>query len=178
MNSFISLLRGVNVTGYNKLLMADLKSLYESLDFKNVVTYLQSGNVVCDSNQKDASTLSSIIEMQIKKTFDLNVSVLIRNKNDLQGIITSNPFIKRKEDPTKLHVTFLHSLPTDLQKLSALPDGPDECVVINKEIFLFCPNGYGRTKLSNNFFENKLNVIATTRNWNTVNALYKLVSER
>ena len=180
MNTFISMLRGINVSGHNIISMSDLKKLYQSLDFKNVVTYVQSGNVIFDTTKKDASKLSSLIETQIKKSFNLSVSVLIRDKNDLQRIISGNPFIKRKKDPIKLYITFLQSSPApfDFNKLPLPSTESDEFILIDKEIFIFCPNGYGRTKLNNNFFEKKLNLISTTRNWNTVNALYKLASEK
>jgi uncharacterized protein (DUF1697 family) len=174
MNTYISMLRGINVTGHNKISMIELKKFYESLDFQNVVTYIQSGNVIFDSKLKDPSKLSSPIELNLKKTFDLDVSVILRNKNDIQQIIETNPFIKRNEDPSKLHVTFLHAPPSDLHKLSSFTIDSDEFIIVNKEIFLFCTNGYGRTKFTNNFFESKLNLTATTRNWNTVNALYKI----
>ena len=180
MNIFISMLRGINVSGHNKISMADLKNLYESLGFQNVVTYVQSGNVVFDSDKQDASKLSALIESQIKKSFDLSVSVLLRDKNDLQRIISGNPFVKRKKDPIKLYVTFLQTSPPtfDFNILPLPSSESDEFIIIDKEIFIFCPNGYGRTKLNNNFFEKKLNLIATTRNWNTVNALFKLARDR
>jgi uncharacterized protein (DUF1697 family) len=178
MNTFISMLRGVNVSGHNKISMSDLKSLYLSLGFQNVVTYVQSGNVIFDGKQNDTASLSITIESQIKKSFGYDVPVLIRNKNDFHSILNNNPFIARKKDSSQLYVTFLQSPPSNLQKLSSLPKVPDEFIIIDKEIFLFCPNGYGRTKLNNNFFENKLNEIATTRNWNSVKALYELAIKR
>jgi uncharacterized protein (DUF1697 family) len=177
MNTYISMLRGINVTGYNKISMADLKKLYESLDLQNVVTYIQSGNVIFDSKQKDFK-LPALIELNIKKTFDLNVSVILRTGNDLESIILNNPFIKRKEDPSKLHITFLNSPPSDLRRFSLPQNECDEFIIFDREIFLFCPNGYGKTKFTNNFFESKLNLTSTTRNWNTVNALYKISSTR
>jgi uncharacterized protein (DUF1697 family) len=160
--------------------MSDLKKLYESLDFKNVVTYVQSGNVIFDSPKQDALKISALIESQIKKTFNFSVPVVIRDKNDLRRIISDNPFIKRKKDPVNLYVTFLQTTPVPYDfNTSSLPSNEsDEFIIKDKEIFLFCPNGYGRTKLNNNFFEKKLNLSATTRNWNSVNVLFKLVSER
>jgi uncharacterized protein (DUF1697 family) len=106
--------------------------------------------------------------------------VVIRDKNDLRRIISDNPFIKRKKDPVNLYVTFLQTTPVPYDfNTSSLPSNEsDEFIIKDKEIFLFCPNGYGRTKLNNNFFEKKLNLSATTRNWNSVNVLFKLVSER
>jgi uncharacterized protein (DUF1697 family) len=180
MNTYISMLRGINVSGHNIISMANLKNLYESLNFKNVVTYVQSVNVIFNSDKQDASRISSLIETQIKKSFDLSVSVLLRDKDDLQRIISGNPFIKRKKDPIKLYVTFLHTSPPpfDFHKLPLPSNESDEFIIVDKEIFIFCTNGYGRTKLNNNFFEKKLKVIATTRNWNSVNALYQLADKR
>jgi uncharacterized protein (DUF1697 family) len=178
MNTYISMLRGINVSGHNKISMPELKNLYESLDFQNVVTYIQSGNVIFNSKQKEISKLSSLIETELKKRFDIDASCILRNKNDLLRIITNNPFIQRNEDSSKLHVTFLNAPPSDLRKLSPPQNECDEFIIIDKEIYLFCPNGYGRTKFTNNFFENRLNLTATTRNWNTVNALYKIACDR
>jgi len=180
MNTFISILRGINVSGHNIISMKDLKNLYESLDFRNVLTYVQSGNVIFQSTTHDAFKLASLIETQIKKSFGFSVPVIIRNKSEFQRIISDNPFVKRKEDPSKLHVTFLNTspLPSDLNKLSTPTNETDEFIIKDKEIFIFCPNGYGRTKLNNTFFEKKLNLTATTRNWNTVNALFDLTSEK
>jgi uncharacterized protein (DUF1697 family) len=179
MNTYISMLRGINVSGHKNISMPDLKKLYESLGFQKVITYVQSGNVIFDTKKQDTSKLSSLIESQIKKSFDLSVPVIIRNKNNFQLIITSNPFVKRKKDPIKLYVTFLQSSPApfDLNKLPLPSSETDEFIIVDNEIFISCPNGYGRTKLNNNFFEKKLNVIATTRNWNTVTTLFKLASE-
>jgi uncharacterized protein (DUF1697 family) len=180
MNTYISMLRGINVSGHNMISMPDLIKLYESLDFQNVVTYVQSGNVIFDSTIKDIPKLSSQIESHIKKTFNFSVPVIIRHKDDLRLIISGNPFIKRKKEPINLYVTFLQSTPPpfDFKTLPPSTNSSDEFIIKNKEIFLFCPNGYGRTKLNNNFFEKKLNLNATTRNWNSVNALFKLASER
>src|SRR5665647_2210851 len=145
MNRYISMLRGINVSGYNKISMTDLKNLYESIDFRNVVTYGLSGNVIFNSTKQDVLKLSYQIETKLKKSFDLSVPVLLRNKDDLQRIISDNPFVKRNEDPAKLHVTFLltPSTPSDLNILSSPPNERDEFIILNKEIFLFCLNGYG-----------------------------------
>ena len=180
MNTFISMLRGINVGGQKKIRMTELKSLYESLDLVNVKTYVQSGNVVFDSTEQDASKLAELIEAQIEQFFGYSVSVFIRDVKDFERIIASNPFLnERNEDLAKLHVTFLYSSPLGL-KLSdlAVPNNEgDEFFVGDKEIYLFCPKGYGRTKLSNNYFERKLKVAATTRNWKTVNVLHKMAME-
>jgi uncharacterized protein (DUF1697 family) len=181
MNTFISMLRGINVSGQKKIRMVELRDLYESLNLVDVETYLQSGNVVFDSTEGDASKLAELIEAQIEKAFGYAVPVFIRDADDFQRIIEGNPFLKkRNEDPTKLYVTFLYRSPSEsrLNNL-AIPNGEAaEFSIGDKEISLFCPNGYGRTKLSKSFFERKLGVPATTRNWKTVNALHKMASER
>ena len=179
MKRFISLLRGINVSGQKKIKMANLKSLYESLDLVNVRTYIQSGNVIFESAAQDATKLAGLIEAQIERVFGYAVSVFIRDSQDFQRIVHSNPFLSdRDEGPAKLYVTFLYS-PPDESKLSnlAVPDNESgKFIVGDREIFLFFPDGYGRTKLSNNFFERKLGVPATTRNWKTVNTLHKMTS--
>jgi uncharacterized protein (DUF1697 family) len=181
MNTFISMLRGINVSGQKKIRMVDLRALYESLNLVDVETYLQSGNVVFDSTEGDASKLAELVEAQIEKTFGYAVPVLIRDPSDFLRIINGNPFLnERNEDSARLYVTFLYRSPSESTVSDlAIPTGEAaEFAIGDKEIFLFCPNGYGRTKLSNNFFERKLDVPATTRNWKTVNALFKMASER
>lgn len=181
MNTFISLLRGINVSGQKTIRMADLKNLYESLNLARVETYVQSGNVVFDSPEPDAAKLAHLIEAQIEQTFGYAVSVFLRDAHDFERIIASNPFLtQRKEDPASLHVTFLYRPPagSKVDALTSPSNESDEFLLGEHEIFLFCPHGYGRTKLSNNFFERKLNVAATTRNWKTVKALHQMVNER
>jgi uncharacterized protein (DUF1697 family) len=98
----------------------------------------------------------------------------LRTPDELRQIIKDNPFMQEKGiDASKLDVTFLSAVPAEsgLKKVSGLPSGPDKFVIVNREVYLYCPNGYGGTKLSNDFFERKLDVAATTRNWKTVNAL-------
>ena len=149
-NPYISMLRGINVSGQKIIRMEELASLYESLGFKNVRTYVQSGNVLFDSPLTDGTKLTRLIADRIK------------------------PFLKERGiDPARLYVTFLSEVP-DLEALNLLrtvKDEHDEFRIAPKEVYLHCPDGYGRTKLSNNFFEKTLKVAATTRNWNTVKAL-------
>jgi len=180
MHTFISMLRGINVSGQKKIRMAELSSLYESLGLARVQTYVQSGNVVFATPEPNGSKLAQLIEAEIEQTFGFAVSVFMRDNHDFQRIIDRNPFLgDRNEDPAKLHVTFLYRRPdeSEWRNLSIPDDEADEFSVGEQEIFLFCPNGYGRTKFSNNFFERKLKVPATTRNWKTVTALAKLATE-
>ena len=180
MNTFISMLRGINVSGQKKIKMEELKALYESLNLKSVKTYIQSGNVIFECSHSNISELTNKIEKIIKQTFGFSVTVIIRTKNEFKHLIDNNPFYgERKEDITKLHVTFLADIPShsSLSVMNELEDKSDQLAIAGKDIYLFCPNGYARTKLTNSYFEKILNVSATTRNWKTVNKLYDLVKE-
>jgi len=175
------MLRGINVSGQKKIQMVELRKMYVSLNLANVETYLQSGNVVFDSIEQDSSKLGESIEEQIEQSFGYAVPVFIRDTNDFQRIVERNPFLNQKnKDLSKLHVTFLYTSPSEskLSNLSIHKNDPDEFSIADREIFLFCPNGYGRTKLSNSFLERKLYIRATTRNWKTVNALHNMAKQR
>ena len=177
MKTYISMIRGINVSGQKKIKMNELKLLYESLNFQNVVTYIQSGNIIFEQTDSEYSVLSKNIEEKILGAFGFNVTVFIRTVNDLKKIFKNNPFLKkREEDINKLHVTFLSHKPSQslTGEIDILKYKPDEFQFNENEIYLFCPNGYGRTKLSNNFFERKLKVSATTRNWKTINKLIEI----
>jgi len=178
MQTYISLLRGINVSGQKKIRMADLKSLYESLSLEGIQTYVQSGNVVFNSTEQDTTKLRKAIEAGIEKAYGFSVPVLVHTTDDFRRIIESHPFAG--EEPVRVLVTFLYEHPegSKWNDLNHYKDKVDEFALGEQEIFLFCPGGYGKSKLSNSFFENKLRVIATTRNWKTVNALYEMASER
>lgn len=179
MQTYICLLRGVNVSGKNLIKMDALKQLFLNLGCVNIATYIQSGNVIFTSKDKDVLKLKSEIYDKINEEFGLNIPILIIPKKELESAITNNIFQKnRSEDITKLHVTFMSQQPqaTDIAQIMAVNYGEDEFIIIDKCIYLFCPNGYGNTKLTNTFFEKKLNVSCTTRNWKTVNELLKLAN--
>ena len=181
MKAFISMLRGINVGGQKTIRMEELRSLYEELGFNHVRTYVQSGNVVFNSPVQEAAKLAERIEAQIEQSYGFSVPVFMREANDLERILANNPFLKgRNKDQSKLHVTFLYKAPAgiDWSNLNIQHDEADEFSIGEQEIYLFCPNGYGKTKLSNAAFERKLNMLMTTRNWNTVNALYSMAVER
>jgi len=179
MQTFISILRGINVSGQKKILMADLKLLYEGLKFSDVKTYIQSGNVSFKTKEKLSDVeLAGKIEKAIYKKYSFEVPVIIRNEDELIKITSSNPFLKKKGiDIKKLHVTFLSQIPgkAEIDNISEVDYSPDRFAINGKEIYLHIPESYGETKLSNNFFEKKLKVKATTRNWNTVNQLLEMI---
>lgn len=176
---YIALLRGINVGGKNKIKMIDLKNIFEALLFKNVKTYIQSGNVSFDYDSINTIKLSDHIEKNMGKKFieslGFFVPIIIRTEEELKNIINNNPFADEPNiDLDKVHVTFMADIPQpDLVSILDIKTESNERFSINsREVYLYCPNGYGRTKLNNSMFEKKLNVTATTRNWKTINNIF------
>jgi uncharacterized protein (DUF1697 family) len=156
MQTFISIVRGINVSGQKKILMADLKLLYDGLSFKNISTYIQSGNVIFSASTKLANQkLAEKIEEAISKKYNFKVPVIIRKIEEIESICRANPFLKNKAINTeKLHVTFLSEIPNkeDLKSVEKIDYSPDHFRIIGTEIFIYCPESYGETKVSNSFF--------------------------
>jgi len=176
MKKFIALLRGINVSGQKKIKMIELKSLFEDLGFHCVVTYIQSGNVVFSSKEKSSEKLEAKISSTIKNKFGFDVKVIVVSPEEIEYILKNNPFIKKKEDIDKLCITFLSETPSVeyIKQFAAISYSPEEYFIEGKHIYLFLPNGFGKAKLNNNLFENKLKVVGTSRNWKTVKALSEL----
>ena len=176
MQTYISMLRGINVSGSKKIKMVELKSLYEKLKFKEVQTFIQSGNVIFKSSKSETTIIKTIYD-GLKKEWNYDVTIILKTPTELKNIIAKNPFLKGHDVNVKnLYFTFLESTP-DKTLLTAIKDftsNNDEFVIKGKEVYVLCPDGYGTTKLHNNFFERKLKVGATTRNWNSLNKMYLL----
>jgi uncharacterized protein (DUF1697 family) len=177
--TYVALLRGINLGARNKISMADLRALFADLGHEEVATHVQSGNVIFKSRGGKPADLVRAIEKRIKSDLGLDVTVLLRSKGQLGKIHAGNPFATRSQDPTKLHVTFLAETPdrARVRNLDPEPGGSEEFRVVGREIYLHYPNGYGRSKLSNAWFEKRLGVAATTRNWRTVSKLAELVDD-
>jgi uncharacterized protein (DUF1697 family) len=175
MGTYVSMLRGVNVSGQRMVKMAELRSLYESLGFRGVRTYLQSGNVVFQ-NRADATAARTAIEREVKERLGLDVVVIIRTAEELSRVVKGRPFVGK--DDGKVYVTFLSAEPSDFPAsvVEGARRGSEALELSGREVYLFLPNGYGTTKLTNGFFEKKLKVSATTRNWRTVSALLSMAS--
>ncbi|MBN1409746.1 MAG: DUF1697 domain-containing protein [Spirochaetales bacterium] len=174
MNFYISMLRGINVGGRKKVAMEDLRKLYAGLGLDDVQTYINSGNVFFTSNIQDVAILSDKIKNAINGKYGFDVPVIIRTTNEVQAVIGRNPFLKEtKINIEKLHVTFLSNNPHDgsLEAIRKYKYDPDRFVAAGREVFLYCPDGYGKSKYTNSFFEKHLEVTATTRNWKTVNVM-------
>lgn len=181
MTRLISLLRGINVSGQKKILMADLKGLYEDIGCHNVKTYIQSGNVVFDFPENDINLIKSQLEKEIENTYSFQVPVDIRHKDEFLNIYNRIPFknIDLEKDGSKILVGFLSSAPV-ADKIDALrkyQNKSEELIIMDSTLYLHCPNGFGKSKLSVANIEKNLNVIATTRNLKTVAKLCSLAQE-
>ncbi|MFD2563103.1 DUF1697 domain-containing protein [Aquimarina rubra] len=180
MNIYIALLRGINVGGHKKIKMADLKEMLEKLGFSDVVTYIQSGNIVFRDASGNIDLLETKIQTAIKNRFDFDVPVLIMTHNTLNEIFQKNPYTKRLEsgeiDDKKMYFMLLCDQPDPLavEELSKVSFDPEEFIITKNVIYLFAAIGYGKTKLHNNFFEKKLNCQTTTRNLRTLSKLLEL----
>ena len=178
MSRYACMLRAVNVSGARKMNMGKLRDLCVSLGCTEVETYLQSGNVVLRT-KKAAAKLGPALSAAVRNDFGYDdVDVLVWTADELAALIAANPLIARGCDPSKLHVTFLAAdpSPSTVASIGQVSYPPDEFAMGVRAVYVHCPNGYGRTKLNNSFFERKLGVHATTRNWQTVNNLHALAA--
>jgi uncharacterized protein (DUF1697 family) len=177
MTSYVALLRGINVGGKNKVPMAKLKAVFAGLGHEDVATYIQSGNVVFTSSVKPEQAAGDITAA-VKQEFGLQVPVVIRTRAELARVVKSNPYLRRAKDESMLHVMLLADKPTAAATAQLDPgrSTPDECTVKGREIFMLLPNGMGRSKLTIDYFEKRLDTIGTARNWRTVNHLLDLMA--
>lgn len=175
MTMYAALLRAVNVGG-RKVPMQDLKAVFEAQGHEQVVSYIQSGNVVFDGKGK-AATLARDLSAAIEGAFGLKTPVVLRSKAELTKVIDQNPYLDRTTDGTKLHAVFLGDKPTATAIATLDPDRspPDEFTVLGKQIYILAPNGVGQSKLTIDWFEKRLGTVGTNRNWNTVNKLLALM---
>lgn len=177
MTTYISMLRGINVSGQRLIKMDALRKMYEYLGLQNITTYLQSGNVVFTGDDIDVDELEQRISRQIEKDFRFEVPVIVLTMSMLKQVIDNNPLQNNQNiDTAFLYVTFLNSLPhhSDHKLIEAKKQNGEEISLSDNAVYLYCPNGYGRTKLTNNFLESRLKVGATTRNWKTTTELFKI----
>jgi uncharacterized protein (DUF1697 family) len=174
--TFVALLRGINLAGRNRVSMPELRSALEALGLEDVVTYIQSGNVVFRSRTGGAQQLAAGIEGQIAEAFGIEVVVFLRTPAELANVAGGNPFLRAGADPSKLHVVFLSGRPakTAAAELDPGRSPPDEFSLEGREIYLHLPNGFGRSKLTIDYFERRLGVGATARNWKTLTKLVAL----
>ena len=175
----IALLRGINVAGQKKIKMADLQRLLLEAGFLEVSTYIQSGNVIFSHHLPDKDAARNLIEQKIADAYGFNVAVQVFSPEALEQALANMPFehISLAEEGARVMFTFLSKQPEgeDIEAVQVYL-AESESLKVNKQVaYLYCPNGYGKTKLSNAFLEKKLSLTATSRNLKTVVKLNELL---
>jgi uncharacterized protein (DUF1697 family) len=170
MKTYVALLRGLNVGANNRLPMKALAAMFSEAGCAEVRTYIASGNVVFQAQDRVARTLPKKIAARIRSDFELETPVILRSAEELDAVARHNPFLVRGEDTKPLNVLFLAEEPTAASVAKLDPDRspPDAFKVRGREIYLRCPNGVAHTKLTNAYFDAALKTVSTGRNWNTV----------
>jgi len=175
----ISMLRGVNVGPHNRIKMEALRELYESLRLEGPRTYVQSGNVIFRTKEKNQPRLAKKIQEGISKKCSCSPDVILRTTEEMRAVVRANPFAKRKDiEPGKLLVTFLESEPAaESNRLSGLKGYPEELHLKGRELYIYFPNGAGKSKLPWSKVEKLVGVTGTARNWNSVLALLEIAEK-
>jgi uncharacterized protein (DUF1697 family) len=176
----VSMLRGVNVGGHNKIKMDALRALYESLGLRNVESFIQSGNVLFRTKERDLPALAKRIQNGIERQFGFRPAVILRTCSELRDVIRRNPFAKRRGiEPNRLLVTFLASDPgaEARERLKRMKTEPEELLIEGREVFIYFPNGMARPKLSWPTIEKMLGTSGTGRNWNSVAKLLEIAEK-
>ncbi len=173
---YVAFLRGINVSGHKIIKMATLKQMFISMAFNNVVTYIQSGNVVFDCDTTDVSLLNTNIETYLKSELGYDVRVIIRTISELQQIIANNPYHTLNDgDTRKVGVTFLAGIPP-IEKTNGIlkkSEIGDEICIIDRDIYILY-HSFGNSMFTNTYIEKKLGTKGTCRNWATINKLIEL----
>ena len=173
---YIALLRGINVGGNTMIKMTELKSSFEQLGFKNVVSYINSGNLAFDSGKTTEDKLISKIENAIEKDFGLNIQVMVREQAAVDDVLANNPFEGQFESHKEMHVLFMKDkMPADKEKqLLEMQTADERFKVSGREIYSHLRLGVADSLLGKGFIEKKLKVPITARNWRTVQKLSEL----
>ena len=170
----ISMLRGINVGGHNKVKMDALRALYASLKLENPQTYIQSGNVIFKTKQRDFSRLAKQIQQSIENEFSCCPEIILRTADDLRSVIKKNPFLKRPDiDPAKILIAFLGDDPGDRARetLRKQKFAPEELHVEDRELYIYFPNGIGQSKLPWPRIHKLLGTFSTGRNCTSVSKI-------
>jgi len=176
----ISMLRGVNLGAHNRIPMDALRSVYESLKLEEPRTYVQSGNIIFRTKEKDLAKLALKIQDAIQKKFKCRPDVLLRTTDDLKKAVSATPFAGRSGlEPGKILVTFLAAPPSAEAEanLAKFKDYPEELHLKGRELYIYFPNGAGRSKLPWSSVEKLLGVTGTARNWNSVRKMLEMAEE-
>jgi uncharacterized protein (DUF1697 family) len=175
----VALLRGINVGGKRIVPMKDLAAVFTDAGCRDVRTYIQSGNVVFNASSTTVHGLRGRLEKKIQERFGFAVPIVLRSAEQLARTIASNPFLVAGVAETALHVYFLADLPSEeaAASLDHSRSTPDAFIFAEQEIYLHLPNGMGRTKLTNAYFDSRLATTCTARNWATVLKLAAMMRE-
>ncbi len=173
---YVAFLRGINVGGKNKIKMETLRDVFSSLDFSNVKTYINSGNVIFETAKSDDRTLAAKIETAIEKEFDLKIKVIVRTLAEIEEIVKNNPFDGQFENDKDLHVFFLdEKMPAEKCELLLSNNSENEKFAVqDREIFCLLRVGVLESLMGKDYIGKKLKVTATARNWRTVNKILEL----
>lgn len=176
-NTYIVLLRGVNVGGHNKVPMAELRILLADIGLEDVKTYIQSGNVIFQSTTQDSKELEKIIQKSILDHFGFEVPVLVRTRFELSTIFSNCPF--KEDKKVESYFIILNEIPDKDLVIEASEKTylDDDYAILKDCIYLFCSKGYGRSKFNLSYFEKKLKINATARNYKTMVKLLALSGE-
>ena len=174
------MLRGVNVGGHNKIKMDALRALYESLKFEDPRTYVQSGNVIFRTKEKNATTLTRKIQNAIEGEFGFRPEVILRTKDELKKVVAASPFANRRDlEPGKILVTFLTAEPGPQAQatLHSLKVHPEELHLKGRELYIYFPDGAGRSTLPWSSIAKLLKTTGTARNWNSITRMLEIAEE-
>ncbi len=177
---YVAFLRGINVSGKRKVPMVELRAMCERLNFQDVKTYIQSGNIVFKCSIAHANDVAILLHNEIQNHFDFDVPVIVKTVDDLNQIIEKNPFDSQEDITTnKIYFVLLNSPPAVelLENLSEETFDNEAYAVVDKCLYLKCSLGYGEAKLNNNLIERRLKIKATTRNYRTMNKMLEFSNE-
>lgn len=180
MITYITLLRGINVGGHRLIKMKELQLLCESIGFSNMQTYIQSGNLVYQFDEKNVNIIDKQIENIIESTFGFKVPSQTFSLHQYENLINSNPFLNQKsKELESLHVTFLSKIPEQVQidQIKSTYDSIEDFIFKDRCVYLYCPKGTIQFKLTNTILERKLSLYASTRNWKTATKLLELAQK-
>jgi len=173
----ISMLRGVNLGPHNRIKMDALRALYVSLKFEDPRTYIQSGNVIFRTKEKKTAILAKKIQGAIERTLGCCPEVILRTTDELRSAVAASPFASRRDlEPAKLLVTFLAGEPGPEARasLARLKHHPEELHLVGRELYIYFPDGAGKSKLPWSQVEKLLKTTGTARNWNSVTKMLEI----
>jgi len=178
------MLRGVNLLGYNRIKMDALRALYESIKLKDARTHIASGNVIfrtsVRTNEKTSAALAKKIQSAIESEFGFRPEVILRTPEEMRSAIAASPFAGRRDlHPSKILVTFLAAEPGPEARvtLASFKDYPEELHLKGRELYIYFPNGAGKSKLPWSKVEKLTKVTGTARNWNSVTKMLAIAEE-